>query len=186
MRLSKEQISNGVWILAIVLILFTPIGFHLRVMVGKLFATKADVVAVDEQKTLSDYQWRLVDMEGNVSNFESYEGKVVLVNFWATWCPPCIAELPSLAKLHQDFGNRVAFAFVANDEVDKVSQFLKKKGLRLPVYFETSGTPEVLVSKSIPATYILSKTGKVVVAEKGAVNWNSKATRNLLDQLLLE
>lgn len=186
MRLSKEQISNGIWILAIVLILFTPVGFHLRVFAGKLFATNADVVAVEEQKTLSDFQWRLVDLEGNTSNFESYEGKVVLVNFWATWCPPCIAELPSLVKLHNDFGDKVAFVFVANDEVGKVSQFLEKKDLQLPVYFETSRTPEVLVSKSIPATYILSKSGKVVVAEKGAANWNSKATRNLLDQLLLE
>ncbi|WP_036383246.1 TlpA disulfide reductase family protein [Muricauda sp. MAR_2010_75] len=186
MRLSKEQISNGIWILAIVLIIFTPVGFHLKVLVSKLIATSADVVEVDEQNTLKNYHWNLVTAEGKRMDFQSKKGEVVLVNFWATWCPPCIAELPSLVDLHEDYGDKVAFAFVASDERDKVSTFLEKKGYHLPVYFETSRTPDELISKSIPATYVISKSGKIVVDEKGAVNWNSTHTRTLLDSLLLE
>ncbi|MFC4222094.1 TlpA family protein disulfide reductase [Flagellimonas marina] len=186
MKLSKEQISNGVWILAIILIVFTPVGFHLRVLVSKLVAASADVVEVNEQDTLKNYHWSLVSTDGKPMNFESNRGKVVLVNFWATWCPPCVAELPSLVELHEDYGDKVDFAFVASDERDKVSAFLEKKGYQLPVFFEASQTPDELMSKSIPATYIISKSGKIVVDEKGAANWNSESTRALLDSLLLE
>jgi len=111
---------------------------------------------------------------------------VVVVNFWATWCPPCVAELPSLVKLYADYGDNVRFVLVNNEQPQKVSEFLKKKNYSVPVYFEKSRTPEVLRSKSIPATYILNKSGKIVVDEKGAANWDSESTRNLLDQLLEE
>ncbi len=186
MKLSKEQISNGIWILVIILIVFTPVGFHLRVLVSKLIATSADVVEVEEQHTLKNYHWNLVTLEDKQMDFQSKKGEVVLVNFWATWCPPCIAELPSLVELHEDYGNKMVFAFVASDEREKVATFLERKEYHLPVYFEASQTPNELVSKSIPATYIISKTGKIVVDEKGAANWNSESTRALLDSLLLE
>lgn len=186
MKFSKEQISNGIWLLAIVLILFTPVGFHLKVLVSKLISTSADMVATKEQKTLTSYQWGLVDVKGKRINFESFEDQVVVVNIWATWCPPCVAELPSFVELYGDYKDKVVFAFVANDDRDKVLQFLEKKGYQLPVYFQTTSTPKELVSKSIPATYVISKSGKIVVDEKGAADWNSQKTRELLDRLILE
>ncbi|NAY93309.1 redoxin domain-containing protein [Muricauda sp. JGD-17] len=184
MKLSKKQIGNAIWILAIALIVFTPVGFHLRVMVSKLFATGADIISVEEQQTLENYNWQLADIKGNRYNFESSRGEVVLLNFWATWCPPCVAELPSLEKLHKDYKDKVTFAFVANDKVDRVSAFLKKKGYDLPVYFQATAVPGELEHSSIPTTYIISKSGKIVVAESGVANWNSKSTRDLLNQLL--
>ncbi|MCL6267903.1 TlpA family protein disulfide reductase [Flagellimonas myxillae] len=186
MKFSKEQINNGIWILAIVLLLFTPIGFHVKVLAGKLFSSSADVVVVSKRETLKDYQWDLVDLDGNPFNFENTKGKVVLINFWATWCPPCVAELPSLDRLHTKYKDKVFFAFVANDEKGKVRSFLTKREYELPVYFETSKTPDLLVSRSIPATYILSKSGKVAVREIGAVKWDSQSTKALLDELLAE
>lgn len=186
MKLSKEQIGNGLWILAIILILFTPIGFHLRVMLSKLIATSADTVDVTEQLTLQDYSWKLVDFEGTGYNFQSNENQVVLVNFWATWCPPCVAEMPSLVALHEDYKDTMEFVFVTNEDRARVLEFLRKKNYHLPIYFEASRTPSELVSNSIPATYILSKSGKIVVDEKGAANWNSASTRSLLDSLIAE
>ncbi|PRX53211.1 TlpA family protein disulfide reductase [Flagellimonas meridianipacifica] len=186
MRLSKEQIGNLIWIVVILLILFTPVGFHARVLVGRIFAFDADVIEVEERKQLNNYQWSLLDIEGNPSNLESYNNKVVVVNFWATWCPPCIAEMPSFAKLYEDYGDKVDFFFIANDEKEKVIAFLEKKGYKLPVYFEISQTPEMLTSKSIPATFILNKSGKIVVEERGVADWNSQSTRKLLDDLLAE
>lgn len=186
MKLSKEQISNGIWILAIILVLFTPVGFHLRVMLTKLIATSADTVEANEQVTLQDYSWNLVDLEGNRDNFQRNENQVVLVNFWATWCPPCVAEMPSLAALHKDYKDKMEFVFVTNEDRAKVLEFLKKKDYYLPIYFEASRTPSELVSTSIPATYILSKSGKIVVDERGAANWNSASTRSLLDSLITE
>ncbi|SNZ02055.1 TlpA family protein disulfide reductase [Flagellimonas pacifica] len=186
MRLSKNQISNVLWILAIVLIVFTPVGFHLKVFIGKFFAASAVIVEADEQKILEDYDWKLVSLNGNQMDFQSSKGEVLLVNFWATWCPPCVAELPSLEKLYADYGDKVKFVLVTNEQPEKVSHFVQKKSYTVPIYFERSSTPDMFFSKSIPATYIISKSGKIVVDEKGAANWNSKSTRNLLDKLLQE
>lgn len=185
-KLTKDQISNLVWIVAIVLILFTPVGFYARVFVGKLFASEATIVKSENRELLQSYNWQLSDLKGKRYNFSDLEGKVVLVNFWATWCPPCVAEMPSLNDLYSDFQDEVAFVFVASDQKEKVEAFLTKRDYNIPVYFETSRTPEQLVSKSIPATFILSKSGELVVEEKGVADWNSTSTRELLNQLLQE
>ncbi|MBR9854604.1 MAG: TlpA family protein disulfide reductase [Algicola sp.] len=188
MKITKEHISNGIWILAILLILFTPIGFHVRVWVNKVVATVISPSTVDEtdQAVLENYHWELVDLDDNMINLRSKEGEVILINVWATWCPPCVAELPGFADLYKDYGDKVVFAFVANDEKDKVSAFLKKKEYDLPVYFQASYTPKSLASNSIPVTYIIDKQGKIVVNKTGAANWNSDKTRTLLDNLLAE
>ncbi len=186
MKLTKEQISNGVWILVIVIILFTPIGFHLKVLTGKILAVSADVVEENKRQTLENYHWELIDGKGNTVNFEDHKGKVVLVNFWATWCPPCVAELPSLDSLYGDYKDKVVFVFVASDEQQKVNAFLSKKRYELPVYFENSSTPNLLISTSIPATFILDKSGEIVVREIGAAKWDAQSTKDLLDQLLSE
>jgi thiol-disulfide isomerase/thioredoxin len=188
MKLTKEQISNGIWILAIVLILFTPVGFYVRVWVNKVVATviSADEVDEEEQVSVKNYHWNLVGLDGKSINLQSMKGKVVLVNVWATWCPPCVAELPRFVELYTDYKDKVVFAFVANDEKAKVEAFLEKKGYKLPVYFQASAAPPEMQSSTIPVTYILSKEGKIVVDKTGAANWNSDYVRNLLDKLISE
>jgi len=186
MKITKEQISNLIWIVAIILILFTPVGFYPRVWVNKIVATviSPSTVDEDEQTTLKNYNWNLVDLEGKQTNLQSKKGEVVLINVWATWCPPCVAELPGFIELYSDYKDKVTFAFVANDEKEKVRAFLKKKGYELPVYFQASAMPQELESRSIPVTYILDKKGNIVVDKTGAANWNSDKTRSLLDELI--
>ncbi|MAO17303.1 TlpA family protein disulfide reductase [Muricauda ruestringensis] len=188
MKLTKEQIGNGIWILAILLILFTPIGFHARVLVNKVVAAVISPSAVDEkeQATLADYHWNLIDLEGESINLQSKKGHVILVNVWATWCPPCVAELPGFVELYSDYKDKVTFVFVANDEKDRVIAFLEKKEYRLPVYLQASATPKELESGSIPVTYIIDKEGGIVVNKTGAANWNSEKTRSMLDKLLAD
>jgi len=188
MKITKEQISNLIWIVAILLILFTPVGFYVRVWSNKVVATviSPDMVDESDQAVLEDYHWELIDMEGNKMNLESHDGEVILINVWATWCPPCVAELPGFADVYKDYGDKVVFAFVANDEKEKVREFLKKKGYELPVYFQASVMPQELESRSIPVTYILDKKGNIVVDKTGAANWNSDKTRSLLEKLISE
>lgn len=183
---SKKHIGNLIWIIIILLLLFTPVGFHARVLAGRIFAFEADILGIEDRKTLDTYQWRLVDLEQRALDFDTLQNKVVVVNFWATWCPPCVSELPSFVSLYEDYQDKVAFLFVAKDDTKKVTSFLGKRGYDLPVYFEISQTPEMLESKSIPTTFIIGKSGTINVAEKGAANWNANTTRNLLDTLLSE
>ena len=186
MKISKKQWINAAWIIGMVLILFTPVGFHARVFVGRLLSTSAAVLKTELQLPVENYDWQLVDVTGNEFNFENTKGKVVLVNFWATWCPPCVAEMPSLQGLYDDYNDRVVFMFVAKDKVAKVSAFMAKKGYTLPVYYSKSEAPSILTSKTIPTTYVIDKAGKIIIAETGAADWNSDKTRKILDQLLAE
>ncbi len=125
-------------------------------------------------------------MDGGTANFSEAKGKVIVLNFWATWCPPCVAEMPSFQKLYDDFGNEVEFYFVSQEEEGPLKRFLEKKGYDLPVYRSLSYIPEQLVSNSLPTTYVISKSGDIVVEKTGAADWNTEGFRQLLRELLGE
>ena len=75
-------------------------------------------------------------------NFNDTKGEVVLLNFWATWCPPCIAELPSMQKLYNDYKDKVRFVFVTNEDKATIEAFLAEKGYDLPIYTSVTAIPE--------------------------------------------
>ena len=186
MRLVKKQWINAALIIAIILVLFTPVGFHARVFLGRIFATSAAVLKTELQTTVENYDWQLLVGNGNDYNFEAASGKVVLINFWATWCPPCVAEMPGFQGLYEDYKDKIVFMFVAQDNVDKVAAFIAKKGYTLPVYYSSTEAPKLLTSKTIPTTYVINKEGKIKIAETGVANWNSDKTRKVLDELLAD
>ena len=76
--------------------------------------------------------------------------------------------------------------FIANDEPLKVDEFLEKRDYELPVYFQLAKAPEELKSNSLPTTYIIDTSGKIIVNKKGAADWNSGKVRDLLDKLLAQ
>lgn len=184
MKLKKENLSNFAFIILLAVLIFTPVGFHARVFVTRIFSFSPSVLDKEEQLVLSDYNWNLSGLDEVVFDFKNVERKVVLVNFWATWCPPCVAEMPSLQKLYNDYGEKVEFVLIANDEKEKVKRFLSKKEYDFPVYFEKNSSPEVISPEYIPTTFIIDKAGNVVVEKTGAANWNSTTTRELLDSLI--
>ncbi len=186
MKLRRKQWINIVSIIVIFLILFTPVGFYTRVFVSRLLSTSATVLKTELQMSVKNYEWQLENADGQEFNFAKAKGKVVLVNFWATWCPPCVAEMPSLQGLYNDYNDKVEFMLVAQDNVEKVSAFIAKKGYTLPVYYSKAEAPKLLTSITIPTTYVINKEGSIIVAETGAADWNSDKTRKMLDELLAE
>jgi len=110
----------------------------------------------------------LTDQSGQEHSLASYRGKVVVLNFWATWCMPCRHELPMLNKLAQEYaGKDVVFVAASLDEKDtqkQIPRFLEKKKISLPVW--VGATPDSLdhmdLGKIIPATIILDQQGEVV------------------------
>lgn len=140
----------------------------------------------DNAYEISDYNWTLLDAEGKEFDFQSAEGKVVFINFWATWCPPCIAELPSMDKLYKDYGDKVVFLFVSNEKLSKTKAYVDRKEFSIPVYQPISEPSEDLTSRSLPTTYIIGKDGMIQVDKVGAANWNSDGVRELLDELLAQ
>ena len=130
--------------------------------------------------------WSLVDLDGNHSQLGDFDGEIMLINFWATWCPPCRAEMPSLNKLYADYGSKVQFLLVSNEDPDPIREFMDKKKYNFPVWLTLSAPPDIMKTKSIPTTFIVNKEGKIVYSKSGAFDWNSKKVRSFLDTLLSE
>ncbi len=144
------------------------------------------VESVENQEQLSkfDYEWKLVDREGNSVALSDFSGKVILLNYWATWCPPCVAEMPSLQKLYDDYQDKMVFIFLTSDDKSKVDAFMKKRNFTLPVYFQTSKAPAKLFTSSLPTTFLIDQNGKILIDEVGASDWNGESMRAILDKLL--
>ncbi|MFI8602944.1 TlpA family protein disulfide reductase [Cellulophaga baltica] len=184
MKFNREKIVNLVLLLAAGIVLFTPLGFPVKVFVNKLISFAPSEVAEEERFILKDYHWSLIAPENETINFKEFQNQVVVVNFWATWCPPCVAEMPDFQALYDDYGTKVVFLFVTNEDRSVVDAFMKKKSFTLPVYYPQNATPSLLKSSAIPTTFVISKTGEIAIDKTGAADWNSTSTRELLDRLL--
>jgi Thiol-disulfide isomerase and thioredoxins len=123
-------------------------------------------------------------MSSEKVNLSRSEGKVILINFWATWCPPCVAEMPYLQKLYETYKDEVDFYFVTSEVRDKLQLFLDKKGYDIPVYIPLEREPDLLENTSLPTTFLISQTGEIIIRKVGAASWNNEAIHELLDELL--
>ncbi len=152
----------------------------------KLTSLPPSTLDTEEQFSVSDEtkNWVLYDMEGNETTFANLNKKPVFLNLWATWCPPCIAELPSIQKLHQSYGNKISFILLSNENPATVRAFAEKKGFSNLDFYYSPTTPTDFATQSIPTTFVISSEGKVLVDKKGAARWNSSKMNKLLDGLL--
>jgi thiol-disulfide isomerase/thioredoxin len=144
------------------------------------------MIPEDKQLSLveSDYNWVMQNEQGEPVTLSQMGEMPVFLNFWATWCPPCVAELPEIQKAWEKHGASVAFLLVTNQEPAVVEAFMNKHGYTVPVHYASTAPPQVFDHRSIPTTYILSKDGRIVVMKKGAINWDSKGTDRIFEQLL--
>lgn len=158
----------------------------IQVFVQRLISFSPSETEKEEQKTLADYDWKLMQIDSTEIYFSQSKGKVAMVNFWATWCPPCVAEMPSFQKLYDAYGDKVDFYFVTSEKTKKVEEFMEKNGYTLPIYFQNNEAPKILSSQILPTTFLISKSGKIVIHEEGTANWNSQKIKDILNKLLSE
>ena len=185
MKISKSKRNNIIFLVVILLLLIPQTRQPIQIFLQKGLAMISPSVIKEEKRiTLTDYDWQLVDENGMLYNFNDAKGKVVLVNFWATWCPPCIAEMPSMEKLYQDYKDDVVFLLVSNETQETISKFKEKNHYEFLVHAAISQNPKALEASSIPRTFVLDQKGQIVIDKTGAADWNSKAVRELLDDLL--
>ena len=180
----KKRWKDILFFLVIGLLLIPQVRQPVQVFLQQLLAGSPDEIVENEQQTLNSFYWSLQDLNGNQLNFQQSEGNVILVNSWATWCPPCIAEMPSLQLLYTDHKNKVDFYFVSNEKRSVLKQWLSIKSFDLPVYQANGRTPEQLNSSSLPTTYVIDRKGKIIIEEVGAHDWNSSDFRAKLDRLI--
>lgn len=184
MKFNKKNTSNFLFVLVLALFLIPYTRGMLQVYLTRFFSFSPSVIEQKDQKHIASYNWRLEGVNTESLDFSKSKGQVVLVNFWATWCPPCIAEMPSLQNLYTDYKHNVSFLFVTNEEDAVLDKFMKTKGYNFPIYRSHSTFPAPLDGSSLPTTYVIDKKGTIVMDKIGAANWNSKKVRNLLDDLI--
>lgn len=186
MNFLKKNWSNIVFIVIIILLIIPQTRKPIQVGLNRLISFSPSEISEEKREKLDNYNWRLRSMDGEMHYFSETQGEVAIVNLWATWCPPCIAEMPSFQKLYRDYGDKVNFYFVSSEELTDVTSFMRKKGYTFPVFQPLSVPPKKFESGSLPTTYVISRSGAIVVNKKGSANWNDDSFRELLDELLKE
>ena len=186
MKITKKQVNNILFIVLIAILIIPQTRKPIQVLLHKGLALfSPSVVDTEDRIVLTNYDWKLIDEHGNSYDFNEARGKVVIVNFWATWCPPCIAEMPSLEKLYKDYKDDIVFLLVSDEKPEVISKFKSKNAYDFLVYASASANPELLNTSSIPRTFVIDKKGHIVIDKSGAADWNSASVRKLLDDLLI-
>lgn len=129
----------------------------------------------------------LRDMTGKNVTLSAFKGKVVLLNFWATWCPPCRAEMPSLNKLYQEKKSRgfEVIAISTDRSLSSVKDFLEKNKVSFPVLFDGDRTAaKVYRVFSMPTTFLIDRNGTIVEKFYGEYNWTEAETKSKIEKLL--
>jgi len=186
MKLNKNTISNILFGVLLVALILPQSRKHIQITLAQLVSFSPSEIEEANQHTIKAYTGTFFDLEGNRAVFKASKGKVVLVNFWATWCPPCIAELPSLSALHMQFGEQVDFYFISNESPETLQSFLNSKNLELPVFTSVSQLPKELNYTSFPTTIVISKHGKIIIKEEGVAKWDSESVVDKLKTLIDE
>lgn len=129
---------------------------------------------------------RFKDINGKVVDLGDLKGKVVFLNFWTAWCPPCLAEMPSIQKLYTQFKDDSDFVFLlvdADSKLPEAQQFMQKKKYSMPVYEVASNIPEQLFKGNLPTTIVFDKKGRISFNEEGAANYGHKKFIEFMLQL---
>lgn len=135
----------------------------------------------------ADLSWRVETLDGATRTLDAFRGRVIVVNTWATWCEPCVAELQSFAALRAAIPDTMlVFAMVAAQRREPVRAFVRRRALTLPVYLEVSPMPASYGFDAVPTTWLIDRDGRVAFRHRGAMRWDTDAVRALVTTLLAE
>jgi peroxiredoxin len=139
-------------------------------------------------RTVVAPEFSLQDLDGNVRRLASFRGRVVLLSFWATWCPPCRTEMPLMEALHQAYkGHDFEVVAVASDVqgAEVVQPFVTQLDLSFTTLLDTTGQVTRLYGvTSLPTTYLLDREGRLVTVAVGSHDWAKADARALIRSLL--
>lgn len=186
-KVKRELIEWGV-LLGIIGILYLT-GWHTEV-IGRIQQVLLWTGVMQPQTELPEgeqihirYDMPLLSLDGSRTDLESFRDKVIFLNFWATWCAPCIAEMPSIQKLYEELDQEaeIVFLLVSLDEsTDKVREFIKRKGFTFPVYMLAGPRPAELRSGVVPTTFVISRKGIIVAKREGMAKYHTDHFKQFL------
>ena len=177
------QVVNVLLVALLLLILFVPDAkaFFLQ----GLLKTGLFSPGIEKEKIEIKEEISFVDGQGNKVSLSQLKGKVVFINFWATWCPPCRAEMPCINELFVKYSGSKDFVFItvdADGNYSKAKKFLDKKKYKFPVYIMASDIPAQLFSGTLPTTVVFDKRGKLIFKHEGLANYCGNSFAEFLEK----
>lgn len=131
-----------------------------------------------------DYTMTITDLNGNNVNFADYKNKAVFVNFWATWCGPCVAEMPSIQRLYEKLKDQnIKFACISNEDPARVKKFVAARKYTFPIYTISDNPSPSFDILGLPTTYIISPKGQVVYNNAGGEKWDDEKVVDFMKAL---
>ena len=192
-RRKKNYFSNAinvVWVAVLLLFLFSSDAkswlLQQLVTMG-LFKAEIKQENANSNVAPAITAFSVQDSAGQIFSTNDLKGKVVFINFWATWCPPCRAEMPSLNQLYTLLKDdqRFVFLFVSEDDnLAKAKEYLNQKSFSIPLYSRSSNLPNEVFDGTLPTTIVLNKEGQLVMKHEGLAGYNTEAFIEQLKALL--
>jgi len=129
----------------------------------------------------------LSDLSGKTHRLEDYRGKVVLINFWATWCEPCRDEMPSIGKLREALAGKPFEVLAVNlaEPESRIRRFMEKVPMAFPVLLDRdTGAAKAWRARILPATYIVAPDGTIRYSHVGELDWSNEGVRRAIAKLM--
>ncbi|MBE8714935.1 TlpA family protein disulfide reductase [Sphingobacterium hungaricum] len=190
-KLSRGNIILYVVLVVLIILLFIPSTRSLLqqgLMKLGLFkpTLEAPVEKAPDTPVVAQVSSSFSNEKGEIINTASLKGKVVFINFWATWCGPCIQEMPSIQVLHDKLKDNpnVEFLLVEIDHENELAkEFMEKEKLNMPIYFPEGDIPNTWLGQSIPVTVILDKEGNIAARHEGMADYSTKQVEQFIVDL---
>lgn len=187
----KKNIGSILFLVILFLLLFVP-SFKALVIKGflatGLFNSKIQpkTEQVHITNTVNSNVTFLNNQNQTIS-LSSLEGKVVFINFWATWCAPCLAEMPNVNELYHQFKDNTHIVFITvemDGNKEGAQKLFTNKQWNLPLYYPQSSLPEQLYTGSLPTTVVIDKTGNIVFKKEGFAQYHNATFIQQLNELI--
>lgn len=190
--MDKKKKDRLTWIVyASIFLLFWITGWHkplISALQQGILATGVIQADLNQEHSKSAVDAVLYNEEGQKIRLSEFRNEVVFFNIWATWCPPCRAEMPGIQSLYESAEMEgVNFIMLSTDEnFEKAKKYKKDNDFTFPIYRLGGEMSEELNSSSLPTTFIIGKQGNIEVTQKGMAKYNTDKFKKFLKELVLK
>lgn len=183
----KEIKSWGIMLSVVAFLYFTGLlpvivgGLQSVLLSTGLIRPKLEIPDLTNQQF--DYRGKFLTFDGQQIDLESYRGKTLFINLWASWCGPCRAEMPHISELYKSVQNEPNLEFLLigiDNDLEKSRNFLDGKSWAFPTAHASFGLNSSLQSESIPTTLVVNPKGKIVFYQEGMSNFNTDEFKDFL------
>ena len=151
---------------------------------------KPEMTAPDMEVTSVDFDSNMLlfqDLDGTQFSLRDFQDKILFINYWATWCNPCLAEMPNMAELYNEYkdNNEIVFLYLSKEDTQTIIDYIPKdESLKyLPIY-KIITDDDLFATSGIPTTFIVNRKGEILVKDVGSALWNDSSVVNYINNLL--